>query len=107
MFMSMAWFATGMMYFGLSLFMPEFDGNIHFLFFMQGLAEIPAAILPILALNRIGRRWINVGTFFVGGITCMLTAAVPQGVYAYEWPIIVLAVAGKFFTQVTVILSLF
>jgi hypothetical protein len=33
---SMAWFATGMMFFGLSIYMPEFDGNIHLLFFLQG-----------------------------------------------------------------------
>jgi hypothetical protein len=64
------------------------------------MAEVPADILPILALNRLGRRWIDVSTFLMGGLVCMLTAAVPQGMFPYEWPIVVLAMIGKFFAQV-------
>jgi len=95
-----AWFALGMLYFGLSLHMPEFDADIYILFLLSGLAEIPAAILPLLWLNRFGRRLNLVIHYVVGGLLCMATAAVPLGVYAYEWPIIVLAMTGKYICQV-------
>merc|ERR1719268_790568 len=41
---SLAWFALGTLYFGLSLHMPEFKANIYLIFFLSGLVEIPADI---------------------------------------------------------------
>ena len=50
---STAWFATGMMFYGLSIYMPEFKNtDIRLVTFLLGLAEIPADIVPIVALNR-------------------------------------------------------
>ena len=50
---STAWFATGMMFYGLSIYMPEFKGtDIRLITFLLGLAEIPADMVPIVALNR-------------------------------------------------------
>ena len=49
---SLAWFALGTLYFGLSLNMPEFDGNTYFIFFLSGLVEIPADIIPFVLLNK-------------------------------------------------------
>ena len=50
---SSAWFATGMMFYGLSIYMPEFkDTDVRLVTFLLGLAEIPADIVPIVALNR-------------------------------------------------------
>ncbi|XP_023336870.1 solute carrier family 22 member 8 [Eurytemora carolleeae] len=97
---SLAWFSLGMLYFGLSLHMPEFDANIYLIFFLAGLVEIPADILPFILLNRFGRRWTLVFHYILGGILCMSTAAVPLGVYTYEWPIVVLAMCGKYVSQV-------
>ena len=50
---STAWFATGMMFYGLSIYMPEFKNtDTRLITFLLGLAEIPADIVPIVALNR-------------------------------------------------------
>ena len=50
---STAWFATGMMFYGLSIYMPEFKStDIRLITFLLGLAEIPADMVPIVALNR-------------------------------------------------------
>ena len=50
---STAWFATGMMFYGLSIYMPEFKNtDIRLVTFLLGLAEVPADIVPIVALNR-------------------------------------------------------
>ena len=59
---STAWFATGMMFYGLSIYMPEFKStDIRLITFLLGLAEIPADIVPIIALNRfdISIAWIR------------------------------------------------
>ena len=49
---SVAWFALGTLYFGLSLHMPQFDANIYVIFFLSGLVEIPADIIPFVLLNK-------------------------------------------------------
>ena len=49
---SLAWFALGTLYFGLSLHMPQFDANIYLIFFLSGLVEIPADIIPFVLLNK-------------------------------------------------------
>ena len=54
-----------MLYFGLSLHMPEFDADIYILFLLSGLAEIPAAILPLLWLNRYLLGVPYFGSFFI------------------------------------------
>ena len=49
---------------------------------------------------RFGRRPNLAGHYIVGGLLCMATAAVPLGRFAYEWPIVVLAMTGKYVSQV-------
>jgi len=97
---SLAWFALGTLYFGLSLHMPEFKANIYLIFFLSGLVEIPADIIPFVLLNRFGRRPNIAFHYIIGGLLCMATAAVPLGYYSYEWPIVVLAMCGKYISQV-------
>jgi len=97
---SFAWFALGTLYFGLSLHMPEFNANIYLIFFLSGLVEIPADIIPFVLLNRFGRRPNLALHYIIGGLLCMSTAAVPLGVYSYEWPIVLLAMCGKYISQV-------
>ena len=41
------------------------------------------------------------GHYLVGGLLCMATAAVPLGKFPYEWPIVVLAMTGKYVSQVS------
>lgn len=91
--------------------MPQFDANIYVIFFLSGLVEIPADIIPFVLLNRspppplyhsrrFGRRPNLSLHYIIGGLLCMATAAVPLGVYSYEWPIVVLAMLGKYVAQV-------
>lgn len=49
---------------------------------------------------RFGRRPNLAGHYIVGGLLCMATAAVPLGRFTYEWPIVVLAMTGKYVSQV-------
>ena len=49
---------------------------------------------------RYGRRPNIAGHYIVGGLLCMATAAVPLGRFLHEWPIVVLAMCGKYVSQV-------
>ena len=40
--------------------------------------EIPAYILCILLLNRMGRRIPLIVTMYLGGVACILSGAIPQ-----------------------------
>ena len=51
-------------------------------------------------LFRFGRRPMIVLHYVLGGLLCMATAAVPLGKFAHEWPIVVLAMCGKYIAQV-------
>merc|ERR1719216_500470 len=99
---STAWFATGMMFYGLSIYMPEFKStDIRLITFLLGLAEIPADMVPIVALNRCGRRYNSIFNYLMGGTVCIITAFIPVGYYIYEWPIVLLALLGKYASQVS------
>ena len=80
--------------------MPQFDANIYLIFFLSGLVEIPADIIPFVLLNKFGRRFNLSLHYILGGLLCMATAAVPLGVYTFEWPVVVLAMLGKYIAQV-------
>ena len=63
---SAAWFATGMMFYGLSIYMPEFKNtDIRLVTFLLGLAEIPADIVPIIALNRYENMRYSIRNFLI------------------------------------------
>ena len=57
-------------------------------------------ILTITFYSRFGRRPNLAGHYILGGLLCMATAAVPIGMFTYEWPIVVLAMTGKYVSQV-------
>ena len=41
---------------------------------MSGLIELPSFVLACIFLNKVGRKWPNVGTFFGAGTCCLLMA---------------------------------
>ena len=60
-------------YFGLMLNTEHLSGNIFLNFFFGALVEIPAYIICILLLNRVGRKKLYIAFMTTGGICDFLT----------------------------------
>lgn len=54
-------------------------GNLYLDFFISGAVELPAALLILVTIDRIGRRLpFGIGNI-VAGIACLITAFLPEG----------------------------
>lgn len=53
-------------------------GNIYLDFFYSALVEFPAALILILTIDRIGRRYPWAAANLVAGFACLITAFVPD-----------------------------
>ncbi|XP_053150894.1 solute carrier family 22 member 2 [Hemicordylus capensis] len=75
------WFTSSVVYQGLIMHMGIGGGNIYLDFFYSALVEFPAAIILLLTVDRIGRRYPWATANFMAGITCLVTALVPKDLY--------------------------
>lgn len=53
-------------------------GNVYIDFFISGLVEFPAAVLILFTIERIGRRLPFVTANIVAGVSCFITAFLPD-----------------------------
>ncbi|KAJ7342170.1 hypothetical protein JRQ81_009362 [Phrynocephalus forsythii] len=86
------WFTSSVLYQGLIMHMGIAGGNIYLDFFYSALVEFPAAIILILTVDRIGRRYPWSAATLMAGTTCLITALVPENLY---WIKITAACLGR------------
>ncbi|CAG5896003.1 solute carrier family 22 member 13b [Menidia menidia] len=91
--MSCAWFATSLMYYGLSLNVGNFGLDIYLTQFIFGIVEFPARLGILPLLQRFGRKMCQGGVLCLGGLACLGILAIPR-----DLPVVVtvIAVLGKF-----------
>ena len=91
-----AWFANGMVYYGLYLAANDLSGSIYRDFIVLSLIDFPATFLAIFLLQLIGRKRTVVLSMLAGGTACMAIGFIP---YDSKLKIfrIVLGTTGKFF----------
>ena len=65
-------FTNSFIYYGLSLNTGTLVGSVYLNTFLSGAVEVPANLLCILTMEKIGRRITLGGGFLVGGISCLL-----------------------------------
>ncbi|OWF50931.1 organic cation transporter protein-like [Mizuhopecten yessoensis] len=87
------WFVNAMVYYGLSLGTGNLGGDPYINFCIAGAVEIPAYVLCVLFLNKLGRRWPLCGTMVVGGLSCIVSGFVPSDLVAVK---VTFAMIGKF-----------
>ncbi|XP_023557969.1 solute carrier family 22 member 13-like [Octodon degus] len=87
------WFVNSLVYYGISFQVGEFGLDIYLTQLIFGAVEVPARLLSIVMMERLGRKWSQAGTLIVGGVMCITTIFIPS-----DQPIVVtvLAVLGKF-----------
>lgn len=54
-------------------------GNLYLDFFISGAVELPAALLILVTIDRVGRRFPFAISNIVAGIACLITAFLPEG----------------------------
>ena len=62
-----------MAYYGLALNSGDLGGDLFMNFFLQSFMDIPANVIVILLLDRIGRKPLQVGSMIIGGAALMST----------------------------------
>ncbi|XP_071818636.1 organic cation transporter protein-like [Apostichopus japonicus] len=77
--MSFAWFAHGLVYFGLTLGASNLGINVYVSFFVSAFVEIPSYTVAMLCLFKFGRKNTTACFMIVGGIICMLVIFAPLG----------------------------
>ncbi|KAM7172197.1 solute carrier family 22 member 2-like [Macrochelys suwanniensis] len=86
------WFTSSVLYQGLIMHMGIAGGNIYLDFFYSALVEFPAALILILTIDRIGRRYPWAAANLVAGTACFITAFIPDNLY---WLKITAACLGR------------
>ena len=62
-----------MVYYGLALNSGDLGGDIFMNFFLQSLMDIPALVVVVVLLDRVGRKPIQVCSMIFGGVACLST----------------------------------
>ncbi|XP_054250039.1 solute carrier family 22 member 3 [Indicator indicator] len=87
-----AWFASALIYQGLVMRLGIIGGNLYLDFFISGAVELPAALLILVTIDRIGRRLPFAISNMVAGIACLITAFLPEDI---RWLKMTVATLGR------------
>lgn len=71
-------FTSAVVYQGLIMRLGILGGNVYIDFLISGLVEFPAAFLILFTIERIGRRLPFATANFVAGVSCFITAFIPD-----------------------------
>nr|XP_054752613.1 organic cation transporter protein-like [Lytechinus pictus] len=86
-----SWMVHTTVYYGLSLSTSSLGVNDFVAFTVSGAVEIPAYLLTIFTVEYFGRKPSIVALVMIGGVACLTTAAIPEGVW-----LTTVAMIGKF-----------
>ncbi|KFP33163.1 Solute carrier family 22 member 3, partial [Colius striatus] len=86
------WFASALIYQGLVMRLGIVGGNLYLDFFISGAVELPAALLILVTIDRIGRRLPFAISNIVAGVACLVTAFLPEDI---PWFKMTIATLGR------------
>ncbi|XP_068160672.1 solute carrier family 22 member 13-like [Antennarius striatus] len=91
--MGCIWFASSLVYYGLSINVGNFGLNIYLTQFTFGVIEMPANFSSLVLIQYLGRRISQAGFEVFAGIACLVILAIPT-----DLPVVTttIAVLGKF-----------
>ncbi|XP_061397194.1 solute carrier family 22 member 3, partial [Musca vetustissima] len=75
---SFCWIINVLVYYGLSLNAVLLDGDKYNNFVFIAMVEIPGFLLPLVIMDRFGRRRSLFGCMFISGLCCLSTIFMPK-----------------------------
>uniref|UniRef100_A0A673BYQ7 Solute carrier family 22 member 3 n=1 Tax=Sphaeramia orbicularis TaxID=375764 RepID=A0A673BYQ7_9TELE len=78
------WFTSAVVYQGLIMRVGIAGGNVYLDFFISGLVEFPAAFLILFTIERIGRRLPFATANIIAGVSCLITAFIPESLFWFK-----------------------
>ncbi|CAK8690866.1 unnamed protein product [Clavelina lepadiformis] len=87
------WFSNAVIYYGISLNTSNLGGSPYFNCFIAAAVEIPAYVIVIFSLKKIGRKQLVIGTILVSGVACGLVPFLREVSVPLS---IAMAMVGKF-----------
>lgn len=77
-------FTAAVVYQGLIMRVGITGGNVYIDFFIAGVVELPAAFLILFTIERAGRRLPFATANIVAGVSCFITAFIPDSENSYS-----------------------
>ncbi|XP_068087834.1 solute carrier family 22 member 3 [Hyperolius riggenbachi] len=87
-----AWFTSAVIYQGLVMRLGIVSGSLYTDFFISAVVELPAAVLILVSIDRVGRKLPFALSNAGAGIACLITAAITKDLM---WLKITLATLGR------------
>ncbi|KAH7936492.1 hypothetical protein HPB49_000111 [Dermacentor silvarum] len=75
---TLSWVANAGAYYGMSINVTNMSGNEFVNFFLLALVEFPACVIAWWAMEKLGRRWMNVFFQFMVSASCIAFCLVPK-----------------------------
>ncbi|XP_068199507.1 solute carrier family 22 member 2-like [Antennarius striatus] len=82
--LSFNWFTSAVVYQGLIMRVGILGGNVYVDFLISTLVEFPAAFLILFTIERIGRRLPFATSNIVAGVSCFITACIPEHMFWFK-----------------------
>ncbi|KAF7822829.1 organic cation/carnitine transporter 4 [Senna tora] len=89
-------FSCAVVYYGLSLNVVNLGTNLLANVALNAVAEMPAFTITAVLLNRVGRRWLTIGTLWFGGSFCLVGSVVGNNVGVWRVVTMVCGILGIF-----------
>ncbi|XP_043236316.1 organic cation transporter protein-like [Amphibalanus amphitrite] len=90
------WLVNSMVFYGIVLNAGDFGGNMYLNATLGGVVEVPALLSCAYAIYRLGRRAPISINMLGAGVACLLTLACTKGAFPHDWPMVCLAMMGRF-----------
>ncbi|CAI9729433.1 organic cation transporter protein-like isoform X1 [Octopus vulgaris] len=90
------WGVINMVYYGLLFSSGDLTSNLYLSSFLSGLAEIPAYIILLFTLDRLGRKPLYCTSTILSGIACIVSGFAHVWGKDLPWISTTLALVGKF-----------
>ncbi|XP_038619936.1 solute carrier family 22 member 12 [Tachyglossus aculeatus] len=92
--MTLVWFAFGFTYYGLALDLQALGSSLFLLQVLFGTVDFPAKFLALWAMNRVGRRWTQIASLFLAGLSVLANVFVSQEMQPLRLSLAVLGIGS-------------